>query len=429
MSRRVIANLVIFAILGLVLAGWAATNVLSIDAITHPYGVTAEFASSPGLHSNFEVAYLGVKVGQIAGVRLQPGQAVVALRIDRGVKLPVGLTAAASRQSAIGEPYVALSPPAGYVDGGPYIKPGYVIGVADTTVPLSYEDVFAALDRLAAAVPPQDLDTLLHELALSLNGRADTIRQLLENSDALTTTLAANAGQVDQLIGDLTELTHTLAANRGAIGTSLDNLAAVTATLAQSRADIASLLATAPGFAAQVNAILATSEGSLGCLLDGLGGVATVLSSPAQVQALEHLLTMAPSLLPLIPEIETQTATGPMLRGSAHINAGGPPVPVYATPRTLPPVPKVPVCPATSVPAAGSPSVAAGSASPSVAGFGPNTVPTVEPGRTVTAARPSSTKVIPGHSYPVALLVILVVLLLVLTVTRPWRLVRRRPPS
>src|SRR5581483_11737418 len=98
----------------------------------------------------------------------------------------VGLTAAASRQSAIGEPYVALSPPAGYADGGPYLKSGYTITLAQTSVPLSYEDLFASLDHLAAAVQPSALNSLLHELALALNGRADTIRQLIGNTSDLT---------------------------------------------------------------------------------------------------------------------------------------------------------------------------------------------------------------------------------------------------
>jgi phospholipid/cholesterol/gamma-HCH transport system substrate-binding protein len=429
MTRRVVLNISVFLLIGLVLGYWAALNVLDLPVITHPYDITAEFASSPGLHPHFQVAYLGVKVGQIKAVDLEPGQARVTLEIGHGVKLPVGVLAAASRESPIGEPYVALSPPRGYVNGGPYLRRGYVIGLADTSVPLSYEDVFQALDRLAAAIPPQALDTLLHELALSLDGRADTLRQLLANTDSLTTTLAQHADQIDQLIGDLTTLTQTLAANRGAIGTSLDNLDAIAATLAQQRSSIDALLGQAPDFAAEVTQIVDQSSGQLGCLLDGLGSVSDVLGSPAQITALEQVLQTAPQLIPLIPKIEATTPAGDMLKGFGRFNVNGSAVPVYPTPSTLPPVPKVPQCTAAgAVAAAPAPPAGVSGTSQGAASAGPITVPVSQPVRRPVAIGPSSTEATHGRHVPkgplellaAALLVILVVLL-----ARPWRLLVR----
>ncbi|HEY2430403.1 MAG TPA: MCE family protein [Acidimicrobiales bacterium] len=425
LTRRVVANLVIFAVLGVALAAWAATNVVQIGALSHPYAISADFPSSPGLRPDFEVAYLGVKVGRVVSVRLAPGEAVVHLDIDRGVHLPVGLQAAASRQSPVGEPYVALSPPPGYVNGGPYVTAGYVIPLARTSAPLSYEDVFASLDRLAAAVPPQALAVLLHELAAGLDGRAGTIRDLLANTDALTASLATNAPQIDQLIGDLTQLTHTLADHRDALGSGLDNLAAVTAGLAQSRQAIDTLLTTAPGFAAEVDTILAQSTGNLGCLLDGLGTVAGVLGDPRHIAALEQVLAVAPRLVGDIPAIESQTSSGPMLYGTGSFNLSGAPLPVYPTPRQLPAAKTAPPCAAAITPPGAVGPVSSGAGGRAGPHAGPGTVPAGVPPGAMTLERPSSTKPIGGRSWPVWVIVALAVLLLLLALTRPWRLISR----
>lgn len=117
MRNRIYLNLGVFAVLGVVMTVWAFSTIIRLDAIERPYRVSAEFVSSPGLIRGFDVAYLGVRVGKIGDVRLAPGKIVVGLDIDRGIRLPKGATAEVRRKSAIGEPYVELSPPATGVTG------------------------------------------------------------------------------------------------------------------------------------------------------------------------------------------------------------------------------------------------------------------------------------------------------------------------
>jgi phospholipid/cholesterol/gamma-HCH transport system substrate-binding protein len=405
-NRRVIANLVIFGLLFVVLSVWAVTNVLSVTAITHPYDITAEFASSPGLRPRFEVAYLGVKVGQISSVTLGPGMAVVKLQIQHGEKLPVGLTAQASRQSPVGEPYVALNPPSGYTGGGPYVRSGYLIPVKSTTVPLSYEDVFRALDRLVGAVPAGAAYTLVHELALGLAGRADALRQVVENTDSLTSTLAANTAQIDQLISDLTQLSQTFADHGGALGSSLDSLTQVASSLAQSRQTIDQLLASAPNFGGQVASILSASDANLGCVVDGLGEVATLLAQPGAQQALAQALGLAPAELAALPHTHQQTPVGESLRAAPLLSAAGPSnVPVYDTQKTLPPVPTVPACPgAPPPPSAAGAVVSGGAGGHASARAGSTTVTTITPHHQAAGLPTSSGKPENTSNPPIALI-------------------------
>jgi phospholipid/cholesterol/gamma-HCH transport system substrate-binding protein len=415
-SRRVLANLALFGLIGLILAVWAATNVLNLSALTHPYDITAQFSSSPGLRSHFEVAYLGVKVGSVSSVDLGPGMAVVRLSIDNGEKLPVGLRAEASRQSPVGEPYVALSPPPGYAGNGPYLQRGYVIPVKDTSAPLSYEDVFNALDRLVQAVPPDAVHTLVHELALGLAGRADDLRALIENTDSLTTTLAANADQVNQLVSDLSQIAQTLADHGGALGASFDNLAAISSALAQSKQSIDSILATAPDFAHQVADVLGASDANLGCLLNGLGLVSTALSTAQAEAALAEILDDAPQELTVIPALKATTATGGSLKGAPRIAVGNPPVPVYPATKQLPPVPVVPVCAQGASPSAtalGATGGAGGSATPTA---GPHGVPAVAPGQSALLPAQSSTQAVHARKFPFWILVVVAALALIVVV-------------
>ena len=113
MSRRVLINLAVFGLLGLSLAYWTVTNVISFDFIDRPYTVTAHFDTSPGLSPHFEVTYLGQRIGAIKSVKLEGDRVKVTMGIDRDITVPRDVDAAVRRKSAVGEPYVDLYPTPG----------------------------------------------------------------------------------------------------------------------------------------------------------------------------------------------------------------------------------------------------------------------------------------------------------------------------
>ncbi|NED55982.1 MCE family protein, partial [Micromonospora aurantiaca] len=69
MNRRLTINLAAFGLLAVVMLVWAFNNVIRFDFIDRPYHITVEFESSPGLHPNFEVDYLGLRIGKIDSVK------------------------------------------------------------------------------------------------------------------------------------------------------------------------------------------------------------------------------------------------------------------------------------------------------------------------------------------------------------------------
>jgi phospholipid/cholesterol/gamma-HCH transport system substrate-binding protein len=346
MRNRIHLNLGFFAALGVVMTIWAFSTIIRLDAIERPYRVSAEFVSSPGLVRGFDVAYLGVRVGKIGDVRLAPGKIVVGLDIDREIRLPKGVTAEVRRKSAIGEPYVELSPPATGVRG-PSLAAGDTIPLTKTSVPLDYKKLFEGVGKLLNAVPPRDAKTVTHELAVALDGRAPSIRAIIDDAHSLTGTLADNADVLDELSVQLTQLTHTLAGRKERLAAGITDLSTVTAALRASRTDLNAFLDHGPGVFARIDGAVKASRPGFSCLLTAAGLPHRPAFSAETERNVHHLLSIVPTALSLADDISDRR-DGTVYGKAAFVFSvpGGPtPAEEYAGPVGPPTVPRLRACP------------------------------------------------------------------------------------
>lgn len=350
MTRRLTINLVAFGVLAVVMVVWAFNNVVRFDFIDRPYHITAEFESSPGLHPNFEVDYLGLRIGKIDSVRLDKDKVVVRLDIDRGVKIPQGVTAAAARKSAVGEPVVELTPGAGKADAPP-MRPGSVIPVSQTSVPPKYGDLFGAVIDSLKAINPDDAKVLTHELAEGWSGRADSLRQIINGGDDLTKTFAENTELLDGLTKDLGRITEVLNRNRGSLGAGIDNLAALTAALSQVRGQIAELRDRGPDLLDTVNGLLGRTEADFGCAVDMLGNWGISRYNPGYLKDLNKTLGRAPELKTVLDNVIGIDQGKPVLNVVFQVTLNTPATLEYKYPLPQPAVNKVPTCPGGRMPA------------------------------------------------------------------------------
>src|SRR5437660_736760 len=176
MQRRTIANLATFFLISSFFLFWAITSLVKVDRINHPYKVAGEFASSVGVLPGAEVDYLGVTYGTVSGVGRITDGVRVTMKIDNGKKVPMGSTASIFRKSALGEQYVEFDPPDGYNGGGPYYKKGTVVPMSRTRVPLEFSELLRSASRLVSSISPDAASTLVHEAAVGLEGRADSLQ-------------------------------------------------------------------------------------------------------------------------------------------------------------------------------------------------------------------------------------------------------------
>jgi phospholipid/cholesterol/gamma-HCH transport system substrate-binding protein len=352
MTRRILVNLIVFGLLGIVLTVWALQNVISLSALTRPYTIKAEFSSSPGLQPNFDVAYLGVTVGKIKSVHLADHKIVAELNINRGEKIPDNVTAAAGHQSAIGEPFVDLELPPGQT-GGPPLHAGAVIPVSRTSVAVSYGDLFAAANKAVAGLNAQDLATFTHELALGWDGRAGSLQQILDSSSQITTTFGQNTALLDTLIRQLTETTTTMVQHGQDFGSGLDGLTAFTDALAASNGKLLTLRESTPDLLVKFNDILSRSRASDICTLGSLGSALPAVLNQGATDSLRYTQEHSPQLAAILKEISPEQNGKSNLNIDFVVTLDKPkPALEYKTPIPLPTVSAIPGCPGVRVPTA-----------------------------------------------------------------------------
>jgi len=347
-GRRILINVTVFAVLSVVMAVWAVQNVVRFDFVDRPYTIRAEFVSSPGLHENFEVAYLGVGVGEIKSIRLddEGGKVVTELAIRRGVRLPAALKAAAGRKSAVGEPYVDLSPLPG-ADLSEPMRPGGMIPKENTSVPVSYGDLFSKVIDGLDAVDPEATKLLWSELAKGLEGREDSLRQIIDGGDELTSTFAERTELIDGLTEDLSKLTRSLAGHKDALGNTIDGSAAIVGPLAALRAEIKELTERAPGYTSRLTAFVEQTDTLVGCGLNSLGaGTLGPLGTRRNLRDLESALGMADQLVLALDDIIRPTGTEyqKAINLAAIIATKGEAPKDFKAPLPQPAVRDVPVC-------------------------------------------------------------------------------------
>jgi virulence factor Mce-like protein len=345
MSTRLTVNLVAFAALAVVMAVWAFNNVVRFDFIDRPYNITVEFASSPGLHPNFEVDYLGLRIGKIDSVRLVGDRVRVKLDIERGIEIPRGVKAAAARKSAVGEPVVELTPPPGGGLSGPKLEPGAVIPVSQTTVPPKYGDLFSAVIRSLDAIDPHDAGVLTRELAAGWSGRDGSLRQIIAGTDQLTGTFAQNTELLDGLTKDLAKITHVLNQNREPLGAGFDNLAALTAALAQVRGELTQLRDKGPDLLDTVNELLEKTGPDFRCAVESLGTLGLTRHNPQIYDDLRLVLDYAPEVGEVLRNILGIDQGQPVLNVAFMLTLNTPAAREYRHPLPQPQVNPQPACP------------------------------------------------------------------------------------
>ncbi|GAB2834103.1 hypothetical protein GCM10022221_36190 [Actinocorallia aurea] len=344
-GRRILLNVAVFALLSVVLTGWALSSVVKFDFVERPYVISAEFASSPGLHEDFEVAYLGVRVGKIRSLTLDAGghMVVAELAIDRGVEIPAALSAAAGRKSAVGEPYVDLAPLPG-ADLDDRMEPGGRIGKEHTSVPVAYGDLFAQVIDGLKAIDPESTEILFRELAAGWEGREDSLRQIIDGSAALTEAFAGRTELIEGLTGDLSELTRSLAGHSDALGTSIDNSAELLGPLSDLRGELREVLERSPALTTRLADLTTATDPYFGCTVDALGDALGTVATPAKMKDVRDTLGMAGQLISALNDIIRPTSSGSAINLAAVLSTKGEAPLEYREPLAQPEVPEVPTC-------------------------------------------------------------------------------------
>jgi virulence factor Mce-like protein len=231
---------------------------------------------------------------QLANVRQPDGSEVkqvrITLSIDHGISVPSDSQAEVERANPLGEQEVDLI--TGPADTAPPARDGTVLPPTSTPTPPDVGQVVDAADRIFAAVPTGDLETVIHELAVAFNGRSQDIRTIIEESDVLSQNFLAFQGAFRQLLAAAPPVLDTVAAVGPQLHDALANTQVLVDLLNQRKDDIVNLARDGTSFALTTDQFLADNTANLACLTKDLGDLGGNLSSNPNYTNLDTALQL-----------------------------------------------------------------------------------------------------------------------------------------
>ncbi|MHB8467397.1 MAG: MCE family protein [Acidimicrobiales bacterium] len=297
-SRRTIINLGVFFGLTLVLIGYGYFSLVQ-NPLNRPMTLYSYIDDTGGVRPGFTVALRGVPIGHVQGLSLAhlrqtDGTTVdkikLSIGIDRGIQVPGDAKVQVERANPLGEQQVDLVPSENGT--APPARGGQVLAATSTPTPPDVGQVVEAANRIFAAVPTDDLRTVIHELATAFNGRGADLRTLIEASSQYSREVLAYQDQFKALLTNAPPVLNTIAAVGPQLRDALAQTKALADVLARRAPDLVNLARTSTSFSTLFSQLLDQSTPNLACLIKDLGDVGTNLSAKPQLGNLDQTLLL-----------------------------------------------------------------------------------------------------------------------------------------
>jgi phospholipid/cholesterol/gamma-HCH transport system substrate-binding protein len=293
----------VLAIIGLLLAGLFAVTVILVHqrAVlpnwvpligTDRFALKADFATAqavtPGQGQSVDIA--GIKVGEVSGVELQDGHAVVSMELDNKYAPLIHTNA-----SLLLRPKTGLNDMVVEVDPGTQSAPEIK---EDSTVPLANTQPQVNPDEFLASL---DADTQQFLKLLLANGA-----EALDPAKGRDVELSNALRRLDPFARDISRISGALAARRENVANSIHNFQLLSTELGNRDQDLVN-------FVDSSNAVLASFAKEQGSIRSAVRELPPTLQQAkgALTSANNLALQSGPALKKLIPGAK---ATGPALR-------------------------------------------------------------------------------------------------------------------
>jgi len=274
-AKLVRNQLIAFVIVTVLGIGYAMSSYVGLPKLMGfgTYKVSVGLPAAGGLYANAAVTERGVTVGKVDGIHLTKQGVFADISLNNGTKIPSDVSAKVNNTSAVGEQYLDLTPQSG---GGPYLANGAVIPSSKVTLPPDPSQSLADLNSLLASVPKSQLNTTVNELYNAFNGTGPDLRKLTTSSESLLGAASQNLQPTKALINESDPVLNTQAANSANIKQFSQNLSAFTAQLRSSNNDLTGTIDKSPGTLNQVDDMIGQLQPTVPLLLDNLTSLGQV---------------------------------------------------------------------------------------------------------------------------------------------------------
>ena len=175
-----------------------------------------------------------VVVGSVGMLELRDRRAHVRLDIDQSREVPKGTRAVVRRTSLLGEHYVELVVPDGFVPGaGPRLEDDDEI--TETSSQLELEELAARAGDVIGAIEARALTETIDAADRALGGRGPVLNAIISQTSDVVGALRAQEASLGRTIDAVAALGERFAPESAEIGSLLDSMAAATETVAASR--------------------------------------------------------------------------------------------------------------------------------------------------------------------------------------------------
>ncbi|HVL64575.1 MAG TPA: MlaD family protein [Actinomycetota bacterium] len=278
-TRRVVVNLIVFLTVSVGLIALGVTQLLMQTG--EGVRITADFTDSGGLLPRNDVTMRGVTVGSVTRVGLTTTGVEVEMVMEPGVDVPRGSQLSVLRRSPIGDLIVDISP-----GSGPSMQTGDHIPVHSTKPPPDAGKTIEVLADVLRSVPAEELDTLVHELAVGLKGRGEDLARLAQASADLPERLLEVNRELTDLIETGPEVTSVFAEEADIIADDIRQTAVLADILRDRRFDLVELYRNGARFSRVAGDLIVSQKPNISCLIQDFADINRVMAKPRHLRDL-----------------------------------------------------------------------------------------------------------------------------------------------
>ncbi|WP_059020198.1 virulence factor Mce family protein [Mycobacterium sp. M26] len=221
----------------------------------------ALFSNVSGLKGGNFVRIAGVEVGKVKKITVRDDSTVdVVFGVDNSVELTEGNRAVIRYQNLTGERYLALEEGPG---GVRRLQPGQTIPLDRTQPALDINALIGGFRPLFRAIDPEQVNALSNQLIQVFQGQGDVINSFLDQTAALTNTLADRDQLISQVIDNLNTVLDSIGGQAKQLDKAVDSVSQLVRGLADRKSDVANGIAYTNAAAASVADLLATNRAPL----------------------------------------------------------------------------------------------------------------------------------------------------------------------
>ena len=285
----------VFALVCVVLLVALAVKIGNISLFSSRHGVDAQLSDVTGLANGDAVNIAGVPVGQVSGISVQHGHAVVSMSINNTVTLRRSTDVGMRWHNVIGQKEIELYPGA----NGPILASGSTIQLDHDVTDASIDAFLNSLGPVLSSINPTEANEFVENVSGALEGDTAQINQLINSGAAVSSTVESLDTQVGQVIGNLNQVLTALASRSGDIDSLVTNLQTVSSALASKNSLLDDVVGNLSTVATDLASLIGNNHNTITTTIDNLQAVAADVQNNRQDLA-NSLSSLGAGLAPYI---------------------------------------------------------------------------------------------------------------------------------